>query len=289
MTPTNHDFNVPPTGAVRDDAALIQQIVDLDPELFSFLEAQTLPGDRQALLALHAAAADICGSFAYLEIGSYLGGSLQALMRDTRCSEVMSIDTRTTSTPDARGDWTYERNTTERMRELLGQLPAVDMDKLTTFDGATDTLRPADLPSRPTYCFVDGEHTHDAVLRDAHFCAEALGGVGVIAFHDYALIGSAIRTFLRENWTEIGFALAFKRPRHPEGGGGVFALELGGAKLLRHRSIERAVASSWHSIAWTAASRFRRSPVPLFKAWAMMPAVDSFVATARQKLENHVR
>jgi hypothetical protein len=63
-------------------STLAERIAGLEPELFSFLEAQTNEWDRRALLALHAAAAEICGQFAYLEIGSYLGGSLQAVMRD---------------------------------------------------------------------------------------------------------------------------------------------------------------------------------------------------------------
>src|SRR5690242_8325796 len=116
-------------------SAVAEQINSFDSELFSFLEAQTLGEDRRALLALHAAAADTCGSFAYLEIGSYLGGSLQALMRDPRCRTVISIDPRRVATPDVRGcPSDYKDNTTEHMLELLRGLPAVDMDKLTTVE-----------------------------------------------------------------------------------------------------------------------------------------------------------
>ena len=71
-------------------SALETQIEALDSGLFEHLEAQTGNWDRQALLALHDAAADIFGSFVYLEIGSYLGGSLQAVMRDPRCSLMLT-------------------------------------------------------------------------------------------------------------------------------------------------------------------------------------------------------
>lgn len=270
-------------------SAIAEQIEALDSELFSFLEAQTAEWDRRALLALHAAAAETCGPFAYLEIGSYLGGSLQALIRDPRCRVILSIDPRRAATPDGRGTpWVYEDNTTDRMLELLGSLPDADLDKLTTFEATTSTLSASDLPVRPTYCFVDGEHTHDAALRDARFCAEALGGTDVIVFHDYVIIGSAISAFLRENWREISFALAFTRPSYPSWGG-VFALELGDGGLLRHAAIERAIGSRWHSAVWRAANRSNRSVMPLLLAWAAMPAIDAFVVHARHGFREYVR
>lgn len=271
------------------------QIDDLDSELFSFLpEAQTTEWDRRALLALHAAAADRWGSFAYLEIGSYTGGSLQALMRDPRCHEVISIDPRTVATPDGRGtssiyEAVYEDNSTGRMLELLRELPDVDMDKLTTFEATTDTLSTSDLPVRPNYCFIDGEHTHDAVVRDARFCAEAIGGAGVIAFHDYLIVGSAISAFVRENWREITFALAFGGPTHPGDAGGIFALEMRNAGLLKHPAIERAIGSRWHSVVWKATNRPRRLVFPFLLAWTAMPVVDAFVVRARHRFREYVR
>src|SRR5437016_623717 len=104
-----------------------RQIHSLDSKLFEHLEAQTSVWDRRALLALHDAAADMWGSFVYLEIGSYLGGSLQAVMRDPRCRRVLSIDARVPSAPDAGRDvWVYEQNTTEQMLERLQKIPDID-------------------------------------------------------------------------------------------------------------------------------------------------------------------
>lgn len=269
---------------------ITRQIDGLDTELFSHLEAQTGEWDRRALLALHAAAAARCGSFAYLEIGSYLGGSLQALMRDARCRDVISVDPRPSIAPDDRcGVWEYEDNTTEHMLECLRSLPGSDMAKLTTFDVGTDGLDVADLPTRPTYCFIDGEHTHDAVISDARFCAEALEGRGVIAFHDYVIVGSAIAEFLRDNWSEISFALAFNGPSHPSYGGGVFAIELGDQGLLKSPPIQSAVGSRWHSAVWSVANRPRHSARPLLAAWALIPAVDAFVVQARHGFQHYVR
>ena len=262
-------------------AAVVQEIQSLDHRLFSFIDAQTTERDRRALLALHVAAATP-GFFNYLEIGSYLGGSLQAVMRDPRCQRVMSIDLRPPASPDIRGSsLAYDANTTEHMVELLGQLPGVDMNKLTTFDVSTEMLKPSDLPARPDYCFIDGEHTHDAVLRDACFCAEAIRGEGIIAFHDYLLVGSAISAFVRENWSEISFALAFSAPYGPTTGSGVLALELGGKGLLHHPMIRQADGSRWHAVAWSVVNRSRCAPVPFLAMCAVMPAVDGFILQLR--------
>jgi hypothetical protein len=47
---------------------LLQRIADLDPTLFSSIEAQITDWDRRALLALQEATAAKLGGFNYLEI-----------------------------------------------------------------------------------------------------------------------------------------------------------------------------------------------------------------------------
>lgn len=86
--------------------SLADRIEALDETLFDGVEAQMIYRDKRALLALHGAMAARRTPFAYLEIGSYRGGSLQVLVRDPRCDCVMSIDPRTGQTPDdARGSY----------------------------------------------------------------------------------------------------------------------------------------------------------------------------------------
>jgi hypothetical protein len=256
-------------------AAIVDRVDALDTTLFDPVLSQTQDWDRRALLALHSAVAAAKGSFTYLEIGSYLGGSLQAPIQDPRCSTILSIDSRPDAPPDKRtGVWAYEDNSTAHMVRLLSELPNADMGKLVTFDVGTEALSPSDLPARPDYCFIDGEHTDEAVLRDARFCANALGGRGVIAFHDHDVVEPAIRTFLREAWRDVSMAIAFN--------GLVFALELGGEGVLRSDVVDRAIASRWHSAAWRLASRPRRSPLPLLGAWTAIPIIDRAVVNARQ-------
>src|SRR5256885_15040664 len=75
----------------------------LDTSLFDNVRSQTSERDRISLLALHRACRDAYGRFAYLEIGSHLGGSLQVLVADPRCTSITSIDSRPESAPDVRG------------------------------------------------------------------------------------------------------------------------------------------------------------------------------------------
>jgi hypothetical protein len=256
---------------------LSKRIDALDVELFSHVEAALTVWDKRALLALHSATAASRDQFAYLEIGSYRGGSLQVLVRDPRCRRVSSIDARTGETrDDARRTVTYEGNTTDRMLRLLARVPDADVGKLVTFDASTEGVAPSQLPDRSDLCFIDGEHSQEAVLRDARFCAESLEGRGVIAFHDFQLVQRGIRAFLKENWADVTHAVAFT--------GQVFAVELGGTGVLRAPVIDRAIASRWHSIVWRTASR---PPTPALHvaALSVVPRLDSALFALRRRVK----
>ena len=253
-----------------------ERIAALDTTLFDSIESLTWDWDRRALLALHEAVAATLGSFNYLEIGSYRGGSLQAVMQDPRCARVFSIDPRPAFTPDKRtGTWSYGEQSPSEMLAALRRLPSAEMSKLTTFDVGTDALRLDQLPVKADYCFIDGEHTDEAVLRDARFCSAALHGSGVIAFHDSDVIEPAIRAFLREAWPTVSYALAFTGP--------VFALELGDRGLLRSAVVDRAISSTWHGLLWRFANRQRRSASTLLAAWSAMRPIDAAVFNARAR------
>jgi len=256
--------------------ALADRIQALDVELFSFVDMQATTSDARALLALHVAVAATKAAFAYLEIGSFRGGSLQALVADPRCSCVMSIDPRTGETADERhGGYTYEENTTALMLDSLSRVPGADMAKLATFETTTQAMSPAALPERPDCCFVDGEHTDDAVLADARFCAEALEGTGVIAFHDWGIVRAGIKAFIRERRGDISFALAINRPpKNARSGFGVFAIEFGDNRILRHPALARAAGARSYRI-WAAANRPHRSALPRLLAWDAMIAIDA--------------
>jgi len=209
------------------------RVAALDTRLFAFVESQTSEHDRRSLLAVHDGIATR-GTFKYLEIGAYHGGTLQAVLADPRCVQIVSIDSRPNWTPDARQGHDscvgrYEDNSTERMLELLQSVPGADLSKLETVEASTENIAPSRL-ARPDFCFIDGEHTYDAALRDARFCRDVMQGVGIIAFHDWGVVGGAILAFLRET----------SRPRRAYPlMSNVFVVELGAQPTLLTNTVVR--------------------------------------------------
>jgi hypothetical protein len=200
-----------------------EALATLDTSLFDTVRSQTSEMDRVSLLALHNACREVHGEFAYLEIGSHLGGSLQVLVVDRRCTSITSIDSRPESAPDVRGISSYPGNTTARMLVRLRLVPGADLTKVQTIEAEAPALDPAGLPA-PQLCLIDGEHTHDAALADARFCRDVLCDQGAIAFHDRRLVRSAIECFLEDlgQVPHEGYPLL----------GSVYVIELGQTRLL---------------------------------------------------------
>lgn len=226
---------------------LADRIAGLDVSLFDHVaDAQTKPGDRRALLALHDGVARR-GAFTYLEIGSYMGGSLQVAVADPRCEKIVSIDPRPPRPPDIRGgSHEYPDNTTARMLELLSAVPRADLRKIEPIEASSENIDP-DRLTRPDLCFVDGEHTDRAVLRDAMFCRQVLRGRGIIAFHDAWLVQRGILSFLRRaGRPRRSYALGFD----------MFVVELGDVPtLLDHPPVRELLQRPRN--AWHLASRLR--------------------------------
>jgi methyltransferase family protein len=223
-----------------------ERVATLDTTLFEHIDTQTSDDDRRSLLAIHDALARRLGTFAYLEIGSHLGGTLQAVMADPRCARITSIDSRPASQPDDRGPvFRYEDNSTERMLGLLALVPDSDLRKLQTIEESTENMPPGEL-ARADLNFIDGEHTARAALRDARFCRAAMQGAGVMVFHDRQVVEPAVHDFLAET---AGVLLAY--PLRTT----LFVVELGlGFGLLGERSI-RAQLAGPAAAAWVVANR----------------------------------
>jgi hypothetical protein len=242
---------------------ITERVERLDVALLAAIESQTSTGDRRGLLALHATMLATQGTFSYLEIGSHLGGSLQAVIAEPGCTHITSIDPRPLVQPDERPEigyrWEYADNSTGRMLELLSEVPGADLSKLETIERSTEDIDPRHLSQRPDLCFIDGEHTNRAALRDAQFCLAAIGDRGIIAFHDAWVTSAAIRAFLRRAPAgTIGLTLPT----------GLFVAEVGGRRLLDSPSIQAALlagrAGRLRLWVWRAANapRFGGRPVP---------------------------
>jgi hypothetical protein len=181
-------------------AVIDDRIENLDLGLFEHIdnEGQALVHDRQSMLALQAATRRD-GPYTYLEIGSYHGGSLQPFVVDPLCTRIISIDPRVGSAADSRaalaGESVYDENTTEHMRELLDAIPGADLEKLTTIEASCEAIDPASVETQSALCFIDGEHTSQAALRDAIFCIQAAPEAAIV-FHDRTAIRGALGAFV---------------------------------------------------------------------------------------------
>ena len=227
------------------------QINELDIGLLEEVESQTSADDKRSLLALHLGCRRVYRQFHWLEIGSHLGGSLQALVRDPACVRIDSIDPR----PELLGDerlspQRYPENSTERMVELLGRLPEADLDKLHTYEAGTPELHGSDFPPAHV-CFIDGEHTDDACAQDARFCREAIRGKGLILFHDIGIIYRAVAAFAQQLSSEgVDYDVAYL----PDS---LFAIELGNGTLLEDPAVVGRRLEAGQGVLWLLRSNDR--------------------------------
>lgn len=197
-----------------------QAISNLDLKIFDKIESQSTDNDKQTLLACQLAVRELIGKYNYLEIGSYLGGTIQPHLLDAKCERVYSIDKRPLFMPDNRGvGYTYLSNSTARMLKLLAEI--MPTDKIKAIDGETRQLSSTKITEKIQVCFIDGEHTDDAVFADFKFCLEVLDKNGAIIFHDLPVIYNAVANCIKylEN-NEIKFR-AYGLPDV------VFAIEIG--------------------------------------------------------------
>jgi hypothetical protein len=225
---------------------LAERIGELDSTTFDGIATETTRNDRKSLLALHQACADRAGRFAYLEIGSHLGGSMQVLVRDDRCERIVSIDPRPRRQPDERGpEWVYSQNSTGRMRNLLEALPGADLSKLDTIDASTETIDPTSITARPTLCFIDGEHTDEAALRDARFCRRVVADDGWLAFHDTGIVYGGVSSFLEELTNSGADFRAYFLPDS------IVVVELGERRILETRQVVDQIIGNAEGYLWT--------------------------------------
>jgi len=222
------------------------KIERLDLALFQHIESQSTKSDQTSLLMLELAFRQTCQEFVYLEIGSHLGGSLQSLVADPQCARIVSIDPRPPFQPDERGqNCIYPENSTARMLQLLRAIPGADIQKIHTLDAGTDTIPPADIPYPPDFCFVDGEHTDAAVLRDARFCLQVMKENGCIVFHDANIIYRGVDQFVKE-LAEAG--RGFRAYVLPES---VFVIELGNCRLNECAVIRPLLVNNYKGYLWS--------------------------------------
>jgi methyltransferase family protein len=172
------------------------RIESLDVSLFSAIHSESTTGDRQSLLKL-ARCVRGNGEYSYLEIGSYMGGSLQPFYADPLCKRMYSIDKRPEFMPDERGrliSYPKSENSANTMLSNLKRaFPLSDATRVVTFEADASDVDTSRINPSPQLCFIDGEHTDVAVFRDFRFCLKVVAADGIIAMHDADLVFKGIQ------------------------------------------------------------------------------------------------
>lgn len=168
-----------------------EKIDTLDISIFSGVPSQTTDADRRSLLAVQRAIATACGSYAYLEIGSHLGGTIQPYLADPRCSRIFSIDPRPATQPDDRCSGyiaRYDNNSSQRMLAMLSDARLGDVSRISCIELNSSQVAPETIIPAPAIAFIDGEHTARAVVADFNFCRQVVRPDGGIVFHDFSIL-----------------------------------------------------------------------------------------------------
>jgi len=239
-----------------------KRLATLDLDLFARIPSQTSPNEKKSLLACQLATRELTQGYVYLEIGSYLGGSIQPHLLDPMCCHVYSIDKRPFKQPDNRGiTFRYRNNSTERMLEHLRAVDAEALDKVTCLEGDTVALRAEQVRHQVHLCMIDAEHTDEAVVRDFEFCLKVMRADGAIVFHDAQIVYKGLMEVIDRLERDPRPFHAYNLPD------GLMVVELGGFPLHRHDSIAQRLLDNHvgYLASMHANDQFRR--------WANVPPV----------------
>lgn len=159
------------------------------------IRSQSDPNDRHWLVQLIEHVRSQQREYRYMEVGSYLGGTLTPALLDEACVEVLSIDLRPKLQPDARNiDYDYSQFCTATMLRELAAHGLTDIAKLTTFDGCAHECDFRD--KKYHMAFIDAEHTDSAVFRDFMAIYDHLEAGAICAFHDTELVTFGLENIL---------------------------------------------------------------------------------------------
>jgi hypothetical protein len=172
------------------------------------IPSQTGDGDKKSLLSLQNIVRTHVRRYTYLEVGSFMGGTLLPHLADPECRLVYSIDKRPALQLDERGrTYDYVQSSTQEMLATLEQhLPLSAILKLQTFDLDASELTADHIALACDLIFIDAEHTNTAVFRDFVNVHGFAKENSVIAFHDAQYVFDAL--------TNVETLLVYQKVKH---------------------------------------------------------------------------
>ena len=151
--------------------------------------SQTSLSDKKIILNIVALIKRNNYFFNYLEIGSYLGGSLCPFLLENRCKLIVSIDKRNQAQDDERSEvWCYKKIRESDMLKKLKQ-HNLDTAKLKTFDGDVKNFKTT---KKFDVAFIDGIHTDINTFSDFLNTLKIIKKHSIVMFHDSSIIFKSI-------------------------------------------------------------------------------------------------
>lgn len=153
------------------------------------INSQTSKNDKKIILKIIELLKKNKKKFNYLEIGSFLGGSLTPYLLDDTCKYIVSIDKRNQKQDDERSkDYSYEHISEFDMIKKLKQ-NNLNTDKLKTFNGDVRNFK---TNTKFDIAFIDGIHTDINTFSDFLNVEKKTYRDSIILFHDSSIIFKSI-------------------------------------------------------------------------------------------------
>ena len=193
------------------------------------IPSQTSPSDKLFLLRAIAVIKERVAKFRYIEIGSFMGGSLTPFLLDSACDLVVSVDERERQQPDERGArFDYAGITSQAMIDNLIR-NGLDVSKLVSHDGSVSSYN----ENTPKFdiAFIDGEHTDIACVRDFIWTYPLMNDSSMMLFHDSTVVYKGL-AIIRELALEKNVDFQILKDQKSE----ISALFLGAFSRIEHRN-----------------------------------------------------
>ncbi len=163
----------------------INKSIDADFPIIS----QTSNEDKVVLLKLKEIMRSL-NKYSYLEIGTYLGGSMTPFINDNKCEKILSVDDRERATPDDRGNKINYLNVKEDDVKNKLKEHNLNIEKVEFFNGSMNDI--ALDKKNFDLCFIDAEHTDTACFRDFIYAMKIIKDDSIIVLHDSHIIYKAL-------------------------------------------------------------------------------------------------
>ena len=153
------------------------------------ISSQTSDTDKLILLKIIIFLKRIKKKFNYLEIGSFLGGSLTPFLMETSCKSIVSVDKRNQKQDDERNEeWSY-KNIYEK--DMINGLKkhGLNTSKLKTFNGDIKNFK---TNKKFDLSFIDGIHTDTNTFSDFLNVLNLSTRDSIVLFHDSSIIFKSI-------------------------------------------------------------------------------------------------